>query len=274
MVRVWLLGHLHRAGRVRPVRRADGAGPALVRPPRGPAVVDPADRDDRRRGRRLRRRRGKPVQPAGIAEFRHPGAAALADRRLLRLPAAVLLRRRPVRQPVVRPPAAPGPGLRRRPDRRRGGHPAGARADVRRPPVPPRRVPAAAAVPGHGRPALAAVRDGVSRVAGARPLPQPGAAAGPRRVQRIQGDLPAAACPRQPRRARNACRRAASTTSSTTLPSGSIPTSRPTPRRSACRARRARSGCIATVAGSRPFRTARWTWPMPRPPCPHCHTRC
>ena len=252
-------------------RRGPGAVPRRLRAPRRDAAGGAAGAAGRHRGNRLPLHHDQPVQSAAIAESGDLGAAALEHRRLLRVPAAVLLSRRRIRQPELRAERGPHrPGLRLRPDRRGRRRGAGAGCDVRGARVLPGAAAAGAAggqrLLRRGALALGGRRGGRCRAArrrGAAAARQPGG------VQRLQGDLRAAAHARRARGRRPCCRRAATTRCWTTSPSASTPTSPTMPACWACPARRRPSGCIATATASPPcpspvrsmsaMRRRRWT---------------
>ncbi len=121
MVRVWLLGHLHRDGGVRAERRGPGAVARCVRPARAGADGGSAGGARADGCRRLPFHHNKSVQPIAIAESGDLAAADLEHRRLLRRAAAVLLPGRPVHQSEFRAlRRRHRPCLCLRPDRRRG----------------------------------------------------------------------------------------------------------------------------------------------------------
>ena len=109
MVGVWLLGDLHRHGRVRAQRRRRGAGARRAGPARRrrccagcPLLLIVAG------GAGLLGDHRQPVQPAATAEPGDLAAAARQHRAVLRRPAAVLLPGRPVHQPELRAERATG----------------------------------------------------------------------------------------------------------------------------------------------------------------------
>ncbi len=142
-----------------------------------------------------------PFNPLQLQNPGDLGAAALEHRRVLRVPAAVLLPRRHVRQPELRAECRPyRPGLRLRPDRRGCRRGCRAGGDVRGARV----LPGAGAAGAAGRerllrggaPALAGRGGGrccAARRRGAAAARQPGG------IQRLQGDLCAAAHARRTR---------------------------------------------------------------------------
>ncbi len=139
MVGVWLLGHFHRAGRVRVQRRGGRPGARLVRPSCRGAADLVAGRAGGGGGRWLLAGHREPVQSAAIAEFRHRDGAARQYRAVLRRPAAVFRAGRAVHQPVLhRRAKPPRPCLWCRPDRRGRGRAVRVGADDRRASVPPR----------------------------------------------------------------------------------------------------------------------------------------
>ena len=185
-----------------------------------------------------------PFNPLQLQNLATWAAAALEHRRLLRLPAAVLLPGRRVRQPELRAERRPHrPGLWLRPDRRRRRRGVRAGGDVR----------GARVLPG----AAAAGAAGGERLLRRRTL-----ALGRRRWRRSSRCSARRRCCcsttrrssttsrrstrrcTRPTRAswRACCRRAATTSCSTTSPSASTPTSPTTPACSACRGRRRRFG--------------------------------
>ena len=201
VVGIRLLGDLHRDGGLRAQRRGPGAVPRRFRAPWRDAAGGAAGAAGRHRGDRLPLHHDQPVQSAAIAESGDLGAAALEHRRLLRVPAAVLLSRRRIRQPELRAERGPHrPGLRLRPDRRGRRRGAGAGCDVRGARVLPGAAAARASggqcLLRRGTLALGGRRGGRCRAArrrGAAAARQPGG------VQRLQGDLCAAAHARRAR---------------------------------------------------------------------------
>ena len=130
LVRIWLLGHLHGHGGLRPLRRGAQPGKRLLRAPPGPPALRlcPGVAPGRCRGVHP----GDPqsLQPPGVPERRALEGPARAHRHVLRRPLSLLLRLGDLHRPVV-PHGAEGnsPTLHGGP----GGGGGGGAADARRP---------------------------------------------------------------------------------------------------------------------------------------------